>query len=125
SRGARRMRAGVGFTPASSQGWAFMIEGNLQRVGRWPRRACALALLTAIGCGDAGVERAESGAASASAFARTPRQAEVAWARPLLPPTADAVEPAALMSLPNEPRLLTPSEPELTPLPTIETGDAE
>ncbi len=120
------MRAGAGSTPALSQGWAYMIEGDLQRVGRWPRQACALALLAAIGCGDAGVERAEqSGAAAAGAFARTPRQAEVAWARPLLPPTADSVAPAGMMSLPGEPRLQTPAEPELTPLPTIEAEEAE
>lgn len=105
-----------------------MIEGDLQRVGRWPRRACALALLTAIGCGDVGVERPGQNAAQAPAiFARTPRQADVAWARPLLPATAGGVEPAGLMSLPSEPadRPQAVAAPELTLLPTVEADETE
>jgi hypothetical protein len=122
------MRAGAGIRPAISQGWAYMIEGDLQRVRRWPRRVCALALLTAIGCGDAGVERAEQNAAHTPALlARAPRQADVAWARPLLPPTAGGIEPAGLMSLPSEPanRPQAVAEPELTLLPTVEVEEAE
>ena len=86
-----------------------MTEVDLERERlRWPRRACALALLATIGCGDSGVDHAASGTASSTPLlAHAPRQAEVAWARPLVPPTAEGIQPTGLMSLPasafNEP----------------------
>ena len=107
-----------------------MTEVDLERERlRWPRRACALALLATIGCGDSGVDHAASGTASSTPLlAHAPRQAEVAWARPLVPPTAEGIQPTGLMSLPasafNEPaprrQVEPPALPELVPLPTVE-----
>lgn len=112
-----------------------MTEVDLERDGlRWPRRACALALLAAIGCGDSSVDRPASGTASSTPLlAHAPRQAEVAWARPLVPPTAEGIQPTGLMSLPasafNEPaprrQVEPPALPELVPLPTIEVAAEE
>ena len=105
-----------------------MTEANLERDGlRWPRRACALALLATLGCGDAGVE--QGAYARPSSFStHTPRQAEIAWARPLMPPTAEGIEPAGMLSLPpatpgeakSRKQVAAPTLPELTPLPDVE-----
>jgi hypothetical protein len=123
------MRAGAGAMPATSQGLALMTEANLERGGpRWPQRACALALLAALGCSDAGVEQGPDVRTSSSLSTHTPRQAEIAWARPLMPPTAEGIEPAGLMSLPpsafgdekSRQRVAAPTLPELTPLPEVE-----
>jgi hypothetical protein len=106
-----------------------MTEVDLDRVGlRWPRRACALVLLAALGCGDAGVEQAADARKPSSLSTHTPRQAEVAWARPLMPPAAEGIQPTGLMTLPptavdREERRQTitaPTLPELEPLPPIE-----
>ena len=105
-----------------------MTEANLERgEPRWPRRACALALLAALGCGDAGVEPGADVRPSPLST-HTPRQADIAWARPLMPPTAEGIEPAGLMSLPpsafgdekSRQRVAAPTLPELTPLPEVE-----
>jgi hypothetical protein len=106
-----------------------MTEVDLDRVGlRWPRRACALALLAALGCGDAGVEQTKVAHRPSSIPTHTPRQADVAWARPLMPPAAEGIQPTGLMALPptavgREERRRTvtaPTLPELEPLPPIE-----
>ena len=105
-----------------------MTEANLERgEPRWPRRACALALLAALGCGDAGVEPGADVRPSPLST-HTPRQADIAWARPLMPPTAEGIEQAGLMSLPpsafgdekSRQRVAAPTLPELTPLPEVE-----
>jgi hypothetical protein len=106
-----------------------MTEVDLDRVGlRWPRRACALVLLAALGCGDAGVEQAADARKPSSLSTHTPRQAEVAWARPLMPPAAEGIQPTALMTLPptavdreeHRQTITAPTLPELEPLPPIE-----
>lgn len=106
-----------------------MTEVNLDRVGlRWPRGACALALLWSLGCGDAEVDHAASTRKPLTIAAHAPRQAEVAWARPLPPPGTEGIEPTALMTLPPPPPNRTARRqpkveetfPELTPLPAIE-----
>ena len=106
-----------------------MTEVDLDRVGlRWPRRACALALLAALGCGDAGIEQTANARKPSSLPTHMPRQAEVAWARPLMPPVAEGIQPTGLMALPQttvdrEKRRQTvaaPSLPELSPLPPVE-----
>lgn len=106
-----------------------MTEVDLERVGlRWPRRACALALLAALGCGDAGVEQTKVTNRPSSIPTHTPRQAEIAWARPLMPPAAEGIQPTGLIALPpstveREERRQTvaaPTLPELKPLPPIE-----
>ena len=114
-----------------------MTEVDLDRVGlRWPRRACALALLAALGCGDAGVEQTSVAHQPSSVPVHTPRQADVAWARPLMPPAAEGIQPTGLMSLPpstaeREERRQTVAAltlPELSPLPPVETeveGEAQ
>jgi hypothetical protein len=113
-----------------------MTEVNLEHDGlNWPRRAVALALLAAIGCSDNGAnQRAAAPVAPVPRPApHIPRQAEIAWARPLRPINGDGVEPAGLMSLPDAPAVSpqprknvqrakgpAPGTTELVELPAIE-----
>jgi hypothetical protein len=110
-----------------------MTEVDLDRTRRrWPQRACALALLVTLGCSDAGVESTADVRRPAAGRSHTPRHAEIAWARPLVPPATEGIEPTGLMSLPpatesrgaDRPRVATPALPILELLPPLEDGVA-
>ena len=111
-----------------------MTEANLERDRlRWLRRACAPALLAALGCTDTSVEPAADARTPSAVTTHTPRQAEIAWARPLMPPTAEGIEPAGMLSLPpsasgearSHKQVEAPTLPELTPLPAVKVGVEE